>query len=212
MRAVSNGAAASPQNALSKQIWDYWLLWWKNGVIGGTQPTAWSVVVHASQNSIIVNLPVNLIGGDTYQWVMNLQTNVWSRFLNWDALHFAVFNGKLYYGADNNGYIIKCWEGSSDWYAATTIGLQSSVTQVGMSLAGSKEFQVALVRPRMSGYASVSLSFMGNSSNVSTRWFSPANRAQNQIPILFLPTMDIDSVGALTWYGTDVKFRVTPGQ
>jgi hypothetical protein len=82
-----------------------------------------------------------------------------------------------------------------------------------VSLAGAREFQVALVRPRPSYPGTNSFSFMGNTTPYTyPRWFTPANRAANQIPILFTPTMDIDINGGATWYGTDVKFRITPGQ
>lgn len=48
---------------------------------------------------LLINVPAGLgMNGAYYQYVMNTTTNAWCRFTNWNALCFAVFGGKLFFG------------------------------------------------------------------------------------------------------------------
>lgn len=213
LKSVVAGLVPTPENALSKQIWTDWVTNWKVSVGGGLNPSSWSVVQHPVQNAVIITLPSAIVSADTYQYVMNLTNGAWSRFLNWDALHFAVYGSDLYYAADNNGYIIKAWTGTSgDWYQAGTIGIQFSISQVGSRLGNGLEFRVSDVRnlPGLSTF--VSYSFCGNSpESALPRWISPANPASNQIPNVFVVAFTGEA-NVIVWYGTDIKFRLQPGQ
>lgn len=79
-----------------------------NGVHG------WCAVIYPRGNALYVNMPMTgATTGPYCQYVMNTNTNAWSRFLGWDALTWAVFNGRAYFGT-NGGKVVLADEGYQD--------------------------------------------------------------------------------------------------
>jgi hypothetical protein len=71
----------------------------------------WKVLTYPAYDAMLVNVPLSE-DGDHEQYVMNTLTKSWSKFTDWDAEDFAVFNGQLYFC---NGLIVyKAWTGTDD--------------------------------------------------------------------------------------------------
>lgn len=74
----------------------------------------WEGIQYSKARWLVLNVPASpSITGEYYNYVMNISTGAWCRFRNWNALCFAVFNSKLYFGK-NNGYVMLADEGKQD--------------------------------------------------------------------------------------------------
>ena len=71
----------------------------------------WKCQVFPNQDALIVNVPM-AEDGDHEQYVMNTITKSWSKFTDWDAEDFAVFNGALYF--TDSTVVYKAWTGTAD--------------------------------------------------------------------------------------------------
>ena len=60
----------------------------------------WQVVFHPEANWLLVNVPA---GGSTFQHIMNTQTGAWCVFKGWEAICWARFKDKLFYGSSDGG-------------------------------------------------------------------------------------------------------------
>lgn len=77
----------------------------------------WQTVIFPEEDALVVNVPVVYKASApyvsySYQFVMNLTTKAWTRFLGWDAQVLATVNGQLY-GANKNK-VYRLWVGDSD--------------------------------------------------------------------------------------------------
>lgn len=79
----------------------------------------WQVVLHASNNMLILNVAAALDGSTYYQYVMNTITRAWCRFTGLNALCWVDFGDNVYFG-DGSGTVFKADTGTSDNGAAIT--------------------------------------------------------------------------------------------
>ncbi len=69
--------------------------------------------LHYPQGSYqLFNIPISAT--TAYQYVINTQTGAWCRFTNQNAACWAIYNGDLYFGAQDGGIIYKADTGVSD--------------------------------------------------------------------------------------------------
>lgn len=99
----------------------------------------WDVTVFPLQTLGIVNVPST---GRHIQYVWNLLTGAWSRFTDWEAYCFCVFNGELYFG--HEGGVAKALTGSSDFDEAIQAPMMTAFNYFGTP---GESKQVALIRP-----------------------------------------------------------------
>jgi hypothetical protein len=73
--------------------------------------TGWQLMAHLSGAKLIVNVP-SVLDTSSYQYVMNMQTGAWTKFINWNAFNFEVAGDTLYMGV--NGKMVKADTTSAD--------------------------------------------------------------------------------------------------
>jgi hypothetical protein len=71
----------------------------------------WKAITFPAYDAMLVNVPI-AEDGEHEQYVMNTLTKSWSKFTEWDAEDFAVFNGELYFAVGTE--VRKCWTGTID--------------------------------------------------------------------------------------------------
>lgn len=71
----------------------------------------WEALVYPAENALLVNIPIT-DGNVSHQYVMNLTTKAWTKFIGWNAECWAVFNNDLYFGG--NTAVVKAWTGTDD--------------------------------------------------------------------------------------------------
>lgn len=72
----------------------------------------WECFYYPRQGLFIVNVPV-VSGGQTEQYIVNVNTGAWCRFTGWNFRTFCVFNDRLY-GGSANGNLYLCDTGIGD--------------------------------------------------------------------------------------------------
>jgi len=109
----------------------------------------WQVLAFRRGNFLLINLPV---AADTtsVQFVMNLTTKAWCRFLNWNASCFCESGGNLYFAVGTKVYL--AWTGTSD----SGVTIQGDVIAAYNGFGYGQEKQITLVRPHVSIDGSVS--------------------------------------------------------
>ena len=75
----------------------------------------WEVRAYPAYDALIVNVPL-AEDGEHQQYVMNMLTKSWTKFTDWHAEDFAVFNKELYFTRSTAVY--KAWTGTDDNGAA----------------------------------------------------------------------------------------------
>lgn len=89
---------------------------WTAFVEQGKHLFGWEAHVYPSGPFLLVNVPTvndtTFNAMYSYQFVMNLETGAWCRFLGMSAECWAVHDGELYFGRHNKVY--KAWSGESD--------------------------------------------------------------------------------------------------
>lgn len=98
---------AEESNALSQKIQD--LINTDAQLYSGN--FGWQVILYPIGNKVIVNVPYQ--AGASYQYVMNTITQAWCRFTGWNALCWALFNDKIYFGT-TGGLVYQADTGSND--------------------------------------------------------------------------------------------------
>lgn len=69
--------------------------------------SGWQALTYPAQGWIILNVPASQsVTGKFYQFVMNTKTGAWTRFTNWNALTFTVFEKKLYFGTSDGRVVL----------------------------------------------------------------------------------------------------------
>lgn len=71
----------------------------------------WQTTIFPEGNMLLVNVPA-YVGTAAYQYCMNLITQSWCRFTEWNAAVFFLWNSRLYYGTETS--VVQAWVGSSD--------------------------------------------------------------------------------------------------
>lgn len=114
----------------------------------------WSMTVFHEGNMLLVNIPTS-DHASSEQFVMNLTTKAWCRFLGWNANCFAVLGGTLYF-ASGTGIKVG-WTGTND----EGVPVSGDVIQAYNSLGVSGQKTVTMVRPHvvLQGAAIIQLSF-----------------------------------------------------
>lgn len=91
----------------------------------------WQGIQYPLSEWLIINAPnTSSIAGDYSHFVMNTATRKWCRFTGWDALSFAVFNGRLYFGK-YDGHIMLADEGRNDAGAEIKIDCKQAYSYFG---------------------------------------------------------------------------------
>lgn len=70
----------------------------------------WQIMPYPAENMLILNVPTS--STVSHQYVMNTISGAWCRFLDWNALCWAEFNGEIYYGGKTS--VVKAWTGYND--------------------------------------------------------------------------------------------------
>lgn len=73
------------------------------------QNFGWQMIYYASQNMLIINVPVT---GGTKQFVMNTISKAWSSFSNLNTTCWELHNDKIYFGGTNK--VFSFWDGYDD--------------------------------------------------------------------------------------------------
>jgi len=71
----------------------------------------WQTTIHPTANMLLVNVPA-YVGTASYQYCMNLITQSWCRFTNWNASCFFVWNSRLFYGTETT--VVEALVGTGD--------------------------------------------------------------------------------------------------
>ncbi|QOZ15945.1 hypothetical protein XI02_13870 [Bradyrhizobium sp. CCBAU 21365] len=117
---------------------------WKNAVIARQGLSGWQITTWPLQSMGIINLP-KATAGDATQFIANVRSGAWGRYLGWDANCFAVYNNNLYYGT-SDGRVMQAEVGGQDDGKNYTMTIFPSYTDL-KSPANTKH--VKMVRPRL---------------------------------------------------------------
>lgn len=82
----------------------------------------WEIIGYPSQAVAVLNVPVSE-NQTQYQYVMNVLTGAWSRFIGWNANTFALYNDILYFG-NNEGGICQAFTSGTDFNQPVSANLQ----------------------------------------------------------------------------------------
>lgn len=88
----------------------------------------WQTIIFPKENMLLLNVPISQT--QSYQLVMNTISGAWSRFLNWNAVTFVLFNDFLYYGSAD-GKVVKAWDTQTDIGVAIPFEAQQSFNYFG---------------------------------------------------------------------------------
>ncbi|MGX1105453.1 hypothetical protein [Bradyrhizobium elkanii] len=117
---------------------------WRNAVIARQGLPGWQIVTWPLQSMAIINLP-KAAAGDVTQFIANVRSGAWGRYVGWDANCFAVYNNQLFYGS-SDGRVIQGETGGQDDGKNYTMTIFPSYTDL-KSPANTKH--VKMVRPRL---------------------------------------------------------------
>lgn len=108
----------------------------------------WETTIFPTGNMLLVNVPA-FVGTASYQYCMNLITQSWCRFTDWNSACFYVWNNRLFFGSETS--VVEAWVTTADnGNFITGIGLTAYSY---MDYPGTKHFQ--MMRPMIqtdSGY------------------------------------------------------------
>lgn len=128
-KAISIDPSATDAQALTQRIAPTWL---QTVQTVGQATAGWQFLTYANGRQAIVNVPDPTLG--TYQFVMNTETNAWTKFIGMSAVCWAPWNNGLYYG-DSVGNVIQADIGSCDQDAPITCQLVGAWQRLGDGLA-----------------------------------------------------------------------------
>lgn len=114
--------------------------------------TDWHMVVHNTQNMLVVNVPVSSNPLTAYQFVMNTITKAWCRFTGWNATSWVIFDGQLYFAGGRT--VSLAWTDTSD--AGNPIIAQAAQAYSSLGRRGQKK--ISLVRPNVAFSSGVTVS------------------------------------------------------
>lgn len=117
---------------------------WRDAVVARQGLPGWQITTWPLQSMGIINLP-KTSAGDATQFIANVRTGAWAKYLGWDANCFSVYNNALYYGS-SDGRVMQAETGGQDDGKNYTWTVFPSYTDLG-SPANTKH--IKLIRPRM---------------------------------------------------------------
>lgn len=123
---------------------------WRDAVIARQGLNGWQIKTWPLQSMGVINLPKTSVS-DATQFVANVRTGAWARYLGWDAQCFEVYNNNLYYGT-SDGRVMQAETGGQDDGKNYTWTVFPSYNDLG-SPAITKH--VKMVRPRLQSAYSV---------------------------------------------------------
>jgi hypothetical protein len=100
-QAIGKDAAALSLAAISRNIEPDWR---REAARRITLP--WEVIKWPEKNYAIVSLPIASAGQEAWNFVVNLETGAWCKFVGWPARCLELFNSRLYFGT-NEGTIFE---------------------------------------------------------------------------------------------------------
>ncbi len=115
----------------------------------------WEISLHTNESFLLVNVP----DSPKAQYVMDLLTGGWSRFLGWDASCFTYFDGRLFYGT--TGKVVYAYVGAADNGVAIRAELLTGYNYFGTM---GREKHIELIRPTFAttGNFSYTLALLGD--------------------------------------------------
>jgi hypothetical protein len=125
----------------------------------------WQGIVYPTENALLLNIPVTT-NTLQYQYCMNTITKAWTRFLNWNANCWEIFNNKLFFGTA--GKVCQAWVGTSDSGLAISAEVQAAFNKFGVN--GNKKIE--LVRPNIGLNGQVALNVRFNTDFQTAPIFS----------------------------------------
>lgn len=114
---------------------------WRQAVIDRAGLPGWQIVIWPLESMGIINLP-KTNSSDRTQFIANVRTGAWARYLGWDANCFAVFNNQLFYGT-SDGRVMQAEVGGLDDGSSYAWTVFPSFA----SLKTNSRKQVRMVRP-----------------------------------------------------------------
>lgn len=124
---------------------------WRQAVLNRGGISGWQITIWPLESMGVVNLP-KLDAGDKTQFIANVRTGAWARYLGWDANCFAVFNNALYYGA-SDGRVMRAEVGAADDGSNYTTTIFPSFTNIDKTASRK---QTKLMKPYLSANFSLS--------------------------------------------------------
>lgn len=115
---------------------------WRSAVIDRAGIGGWQIVIWPLESMGIINLPKQN-AGDYTQFVANVRTGAWARYIGWDANCFCVFNNQLYFGS-SDGRVMQGEIGGQDDGRNYTTTIFPSFNDGGV---GPSRKQIRFVRP-----------------------------------------------------------------
>ncbi|MEH2707096.1 hypothetical protein DXU06_20445 [Bradyrhizobium elkanii] len=117
---------------------------WRNAVIARQGLPGWQIITWPLQSMAIINLP-KATASDVTQFIANVRSGAWGRYVGWDANCFAVYNNQLFYGT-SDGRVMQAEVGGQDDGKNYTMTIFPSYTDL-KSPANVKH--VKMLRPRL---------------------------------------------------------------
>lgn len=89
----------------------------------------WEFTLFPAQALGFLNVPL-VAGSQQQQYVTNMITGAWCKFVGWEANCFALYNEELYFG-DNSGDVVRAYVGSADSGAPIQYDMQCAFNYFG---------------------------------------------------------------------------------
>lgn len=141
--------------------------------------TGWQITVHQTDSRLLLNVPVSATVFE--QYVMNLQTGAWGKWLDLPARSWGVYSGSLYFGS-TGAKVIKM-TGTSDDGTAVASDIQTAFSRLGDVV------NVNGLRPVLKGTGQITIGFGAkydyDTSPVSTvtRTMGPTSDAWDSVDV-----------------------------
>jgi hypothetical protein len=145
--AISLDPSASDQASLTQKISPTFIA---TVQLVGQTTAGWQFLTYPNGRQAIVNVPDPVYGA--YQFVMNTETNAWTKFTGMQAQCWQAWNNGLYYG-DGLGNVIQADTGSADQGAPIACYMVAGWQRMGDGLA-----------PKQSSTLGIDLQFDANAS------------------------------------------------
>ena len=114
---------------------------YRDAVVARQGLAGWEITIWDQESLGILNLP-KLNAGDFTQFVANVRTGAWCRYIGWDANCFAVFQNQLFFGT-SDGRVMMAETGGQDDGANYTATIFPAFNAFGTAARK----QVKMVRP-----------------------------------------------------------------
>ena len=102
----------------------------------------WSACVYPRRNIALINIPITA-SSRSDQYVMNILTGAWTRFIGWNALCFSLYNENLYFGG-SDGKVYQADYGQTDNGSTIAAEIRTAFNYFGDD---TRQKQFLMVRP-----------------------------------------------------------------